>query len=111
MSSAAKAWMVLVGTALFFGIALIGPGLSSAGDYAVRSVLDEAPGKGRLKVEKARQYAKDKAYGVAQACCAQCELTWDYSADRCGMTSQKATECVATCGAAGPKPVTKPAAH
>lgn len=111
MSAGAKAWMVLVGTSLFFGIALIGPGLSTAGDNAVRAVFNDAEGGAQLKTKKARQYAKDKAFGVAQACCAQCALTWDYSADRCAMTSQVGTECVATCGAEGPKPVAKKSGH
>lgn len=111
MSSGAKAWMVFIGTSVFFGIALIGPGLSTAGDYAVRTALDGQAGAGRLKAEKNRKYAKDKAFGIAQACCAQCALTWDYAADRCAMTSQVGTECVASCGAAGPKPVAEKAAH
>lgn len=110
MSAGAKAWMVLVGTSLFFGIALIGPGLSTAGDNAVRAVFNDG-GSAKLKTKKAREYAKDKAFGVAQACCAQCELSWDYGADRCVMTSQIGTECVASCGAKGPKPVAKKAAH
>jgi hypothetical protein len=102
--------MVLVGTCAFFGIALLGPALSSAGDHAVRTVLDGEAGRGRLKAAKAREYAKSKSIQIAQACCTQCKQDWDYEADRCSFPSQDATACIAACGAEGPKPVKK-AAH
>lgn len=106
--------MVLVGTCAFFGIALLGPAMSTAGDTAVRTVLDGEAGRGRLKAEKARAYKNDKAIAIAQACCAQCEQPWDYELDRCTFPSEMATQCIAACGAKGPNVKLnkgKPAAH
>ena len=111
MKSSSKAWMVLLGTVGFFAIALLGPALSTAGDSAVRTVLDGEAGMGRVKAAKAREYAKNAAVKTEQACCSQCDLAWDYSLDRCTLNSEISTDCVAHCGADGPKPEPAKAAH
>lgn len=111
MSSSSKAWMVLVGTTAFFAIALLGPALSTAGDSAVRTILDGEAGMGRVKAAKKLEYAKNAAVKTEQACCAQCDLEWDYSLDRCTLVSETSTHCVAECGANGPAPKPAKAAH
>ena len=111
MSSSSKAWLVLVGTVGFFAIALLGPALSSAGDSAVRTVLDGEAGMGRVKAQKAIEYAKNAAVKTEQACCTQCAMEWDYSLDRCTLVSETSTQCLAHCGADGPKPVAAKPAH
>jgi hypothetical protein len=111
LSSSSKAWMVLVGTLGFFAIALLGPALSSAGDSAVRTVLDGEAGMGRVKAEKKMEYASNTAVKTEQACCAQCTLEWDFSLDRCTLVSEVSTRCVSECGANGPAPAPAKPAH
>ena len=111
MNSGSKAWLVLVGTVGFFAIALLGPALSSAGDSAVRTILDGEAGMGRIKAQKKIEYAGNKAVQTELACCAQCTLEWDYSLNRCTLISESSTHCVSACGAHGPAPKAAKAAH
>ena len=99
MQNSSKAWLVLVGCFGFFGLALFGPGLSKAGDGAVRFVAQSSSGKSPARFAKERAYAVDPGMVKAQACCASCAMEWDYTDDRCSLTSQPATSCYATCGA------------
>lgn len=99
MRSSSKAWMVLAGLIGFFSLALLGPGLSSAGDCTVRHLAQSGSGQTPLRYAKERAYAKAPALKKDLACCTACDQTWDYSLDRCEVKSQAATQCIATCGA------------
>lgn len=98
MQNSSKAWMVLVGSVAFFSLALLGPGLSSAGDCTVRTLAQSSSGRSPLRFEKERAYAKAPALQKSHDCCGTCEQHWDYKLDRCELKSQAATECLATCG-------------
>lgn len=99
MRSSSKAWLVLTGLIGFFSLALLGPGLSSAGDCTVRHLAQGGSGQSPQRYAKERVYAKAPALKKDFDCCAQCEQAWDYGLDRCEIKSQMATQCVATCGA------------
>ncbi|MEZ4474372.1 MAG: hypothetical protein R3F60_27020 [bacterium] len=99
MQNSSKAWLVLVGCFGFFGLALFGPGLSKAGEGAVRFVAQSSSGKSPARFAKERAYALDPAMVKAQACCESCAQEWDFGDDRCALVSQPATACYAACGA------------
>lgn len=104
MKPGIKALLVISATIAFFLIPVIGPALSSVGNWAVQRALGVDDDTALAQRNK-DLYAEGQPLRAARDCCeARCSLDWSHALAECTLASQKDVACYETCGPAAVDP-------